>query len=62
MPDGAWTRSTPTSLGYEIDFAAADPYSLPDVFAFAIEGRLDLPARGRMLRFVPLVLPEDTLA
>ena len=52
-------------LGYRVNLAAAEPYSLPDLFAMAERGDLvphTAPIdRGRMLPIIPTVLPNTSL-
>lgn len=52
-------------LGYEVDFAAAEPYVLPDLFVLAEGGSLvvhEAPVDGgRVLPYLPIVLPEQSL-
>ena len=52
-------------LGYQVDMAAAEPYSLPDLLALAERGALVAHAApvdaGSVLPVIPQVLPGDAL-
>lgn len=52
-------------LGYVVDLAAAEPYSLPNLMAIAESGLLVAHLapidEGTMLPVIPTVLPEDSL-
>jgi leishmanolysin len=51
-------------IGYEVNQAASEPYTLPDVRSLAEAGVLaarSLEAEGVMLPHIPTVLPEDSM-
>jgi hypothetical protein len=49
-------------LGYTVSYDKAEPYKLPDHLALAEAGlRAAMPKRGKMMRIIPVVLPDDSL-
>lgn len=64
-PMSAITVASLADLGYQVDMAAAEPYSLPDLMALAERGALVAHAApvddGSVLPVIPQVLPGDAL-
>jgi hypothetical protein len=64
-PMSAITVASLADLGYQVDLAAAEPYSLPDLMALAERGALVAHAApvddGSVLPVIPQVLPGDAL-
>jgi hypothetical protein len=64
-PLSRMTVASLQDLGYRVNLAAAEPYSLPDLFAMAESGDL-VPHvapinQGRVLPIIPTVLPNGSL-
>jgi len=64
-PRSRMTVASLGDLGYQVDLAAAEAYTLPDLFALAESGELmqrGLPVdEGIMLPIIPFVLPPESL-
>lgn len=64
-PISRMTVGSLQDLGYVVDFAAAEPYTLPNLVELAAKGVLlaadSLRETGLMMRNIPIVLPEESL-
>lgn len=62
-PLSRMTVASLQDLGYVVDFNAAEPYTLPNLFALAEGGLLAAPPKplGIVLPNIPTVLPDDSI-